>query len=451
MRARSVGISAVAGLALAAGLAVGGDADDGLSGGARPEPRGAGVRVDRRALHGPTTQSASRSPDRDGLRMGLLKTRAIPSSVRVAQALSRVDGRLSWAVRVFDRPRLTGGSAARTRIDTSRPGIPCAQLGRVRGRSFGWVLPDGAVFRPLGAETDLQAVCATDAGSTGIAAAAVLLPDRDPSDPAARIRGTAVWGLAPASVRRVRISWAGWTRTVPVRGGTFLAQGPAPGTRFVERDARVVDADAPARQSSRGRPSDRPRLYGQAQADRPRIAARLVDPSTGRPSVVVTGTVRDRPCDGGVQPFTAGVVGGVNATVQTVYGRGRACQVIPVLKRGAAPMLVGYGGGIGNAPQDGPDLVGRERLVPGGYAVSIITPPDVVRVELRAPGDVRTVRPVAPGVVHALYDGSANARGDFTGSGVDVIGIRADGSRIRALEAGGPPSVQLGSAELEGR
>ncbi|MEV4420462.1 hypothetical protein AB0L40_10875 [Patulibacter sp. NPDC049589] len=451
MRVRNVGIAAAAGLALAAGLAVGGEAQGGAAGSVREEPVASDLRVDARPLHGLTVADARRpsGPRGDGMRVALLKVRAVPGTVRRVQTVSGGDGRLSWAVRSFERPRVTGGIARDVRIDPSRPGIRCAQLGRVRGAAFGWVLPSTGTFRPLGAEVDLQALCATDVHGSGLASRSLLIPDRDPYDRDARLRAAVVWGIAPAAARRVRVTWSGWSRIVPVRDGTFVAVGPPPTGPFVDRDARVV---VPGSAADRPRPKrrGRPRVWRPATADRARIAGRLIDPSTGRPSAVVVGTAGGRPCDGGVAPVVAGVVGSVDPALQVVGGAGRECQVLPTLRRGQPPMVTAYGGGIGGSGQDGPDLVDRERLVPGGYQVTILTPPDVVRLELRSAGDVRTVRPVAPGIVHALYDGAALSNGDFTGSGVEAIGIRADGSRVRATGPSGPEGVRLGSAELGG-
>jgi hypothetical protein len=459
MRARITGVAVAGGLALSAGLAVGGRADgqDGSGSPVRAEATATALRVDGRAIHGRTVQavvdgrsSGGDAEQRAFQRVGLLKTRAVASTVREVQRLPSAGGHAGWAIRTFDRPRLTGGRAVDSRIDRSRPGIACVQVGRTRDDAFGWVRPGGSSFRPLAAETDLLALCATDVHSTGIASRGVLLPDRDPYDPAARVRSAVAWGIAPTAARRVRVTWAGWTRTVPVRDGTFLVVGPPPSGQFVDRDPRVVvDGAAPARSADPG-PSRTPRTYFPGTSTDLRVAARVVDPRSGLPSAIVTGTVRGRPCDAGVLPIAAGVVGGVDPVVGTVSGAGHGCTVLPTLRRGAPPMITGYGGGNAPAERGAPDLTGRERLVPGGFEVTILTPPDVASVEVRSAGDVRTLLPVAPGVVHALYDGAANATGDFTGPGVDVTGIRDDGSRVRASGTGGPNGIELGDAELGG-
>lgn len=453
MRARNVAIAGVAGLALAAGLAVGGDAGGaggapaGPSGPVRPEPAGDALRV-AGPLIGRTARDTATTADAGFRRMATVKTRATRGTLRVVQRTPAGGDRLPWALRSFERPRVTGGLASRVRADPTRPGIRCVQLGRLRGSTFGWVLPGGP-FRPSAATTDLLAVCETDATSARPGVGALVLPDRDPYDPDSRARESVVWGLAPRGATRVEVRWAGWTRTVAVRQGTYLVVGPAPRGPFVGPRATVSVPGArtpPARPA----PAGRPRAYAPATARDPRIVARLVDPTTGRPVVAIVGTAGGRPCDGGTQPLAAGVVGQVDAITRTITGGGQGCQVVPIPKRGAAPMLIGYGGGTG--PTEGPDLVARQRLVPGSFGVTVLTPPDVVRVELRTPVDVRTVRAVAPGIVHALYDGSAFQSGGLSGSpSIDVVGVRADGSTIRGAGAPSRVPVRLGSAELGGR
>ena len=450
MRTRDLGISVAAGLALAAGLAVGGNArgDERQRGAVRAEPAESDVRVEGAVLHGLTSRIAARAgaAQREGLGLGLLKTRGVPATIRIAQTIPGDAGRLPWAVRTFDRPRVTGGMARDVRVDATRPGIRCAQLGRTRGRDFGWLRPSDGVFRPLAAETDLQAVCATDAGAVG---RRLVRRPRSRSRPVRpRLEGPTVGRVGPGArvgaqrardVERLVPDGAGPRRDVPrTRTG---ARGPVRGPQCPRR--------GPGGLGPRDRPSGPPRPWGSL-AEHGRIAARLVNPSTGRPSAVVVGSVRGRPCDGGVLPIAAGVLGSADPAVETVVGGGRGCNPMPRMRRGAPPMVTGYGGGIGGSGEDGPDLVDRERLVPGGYEVTILTPPDVVRVELRSASDVRTVRPVAPGIVHALYDGAALSNGDFAGPGVEAIGIRADGSRVRATGASGPEGVRLGSAELGG-
>jgi hypothetical protein len=146
-------------------------------------------------------------------------------------------------------------------------------------------------------------------------------------------------------------------------------------------------------------------------------------------------------------PIVAGLVGRVDDAPRTVIGAGAGCQPVSIPRRGSAPVIVGFGGG--QSPVEGPDLVARQRLVPGNFSITVLTPPDVVRVELRSTVDVRTVRPIAPGIVHALYDGSGSTGGGTTLSpSVEVIGVRADGSTIQARGAMGRSPVRLGSAEL---
>lgn len=466
MRARNAGIAVVAGLALAGGLAVGGEAtggdatrgDDGSgsttsspSGGPplRPEPAGADVRVGP-PIEGYGAREQRRSRDAGARRMFRIKTTATAGTVRVTHRVRAGGERLDWAVRAYERPRVTGGLASRVRADPTRPGIRCVQLGRLRGRTFGWLVPGGR-FRPSAATTDLLTTCENDAGAffTRPGGGAVVVPDRDPRDPDARPRETVVWGLAPAGARRVEVRWAGWRRTVAVHDGTYLVVGPPPTGPFVEQRPVVRVPGRPVRPAPT-RPEGAPRQWSPQVAERPRIAARLVDPATGRPVVVVVGEARGRPCDGGTQPLSAGVVGSADDDTRAVSPIFRDCRAVPIPKRGSAPMITGYGGGVGPEPDRG--IADDLRLVPGRFELTILTPPDVVRVELRTPVDVRTVRPVAPGIVHALYDGSVVEEGGLSGAPpVEVTGVRADGSTVRAAGAPTRATVPLGTAELEDR
>jgi hypothetical protein len=447
MRTRITAMAAVAGLALAGGVAVGGDAGgsgSGSGGAARPEPAAADVRPGGGLIHGQTFRFATGPmADRASRRLGLTKTRARPGTSRVVQVTDPVGSGLSWAVRTFERPRVTGGLAERVRPDTTRPGIRCAQLGRELDGRFGWLPPGTRTFRPLAGETDLLGVCATDTGAGGIAAKGILIPDRSPRDPDAKVRTAVVWGLAPRGTRSVDVRWAGWRRKVPVRGGTFVALGPAPSGVVVDADPSVVRAGErpPAKTGAR-----RFQQFMPTTATDARIVARLIDPVTGGRLAVLAGTAGGKPCVGDAMTVVAGVVGALDESSLTVTGGGRACQVVPIPRRGRPPRLIGYGGA--NVQGTGPDLVARERLVPGRFSVTILTPPDVARVEIRTPVEVRTVRAAAPGVVVAVYDGSGFASG-FGGvqPAIEITGVRNDGSTIRG-DAGGTVPVRLSDAEL---
>jgi len=429
VRTRTVVPAVVAGLALASGIAV---ADRGTVGGPPTVPsvrqrpgvaRAADVRIDRRPL---SRAAYARRYGPPGIPPSFLtSTRPYPGTVRTVARFTDPDGGVPWAVRTFLRRRTTDAEPPSPRRPSPRHDA-CVQVGRAHDGVFGWIWPGSTTLRPLAAATDLLAICRTDRSGPGVSARGFALTDRDPYDERARITRVVAFGIVAPGVRRVEVSLAGWRRTVRVRDGVFLAFGPPPRGPYLGR------LRASAVSSSEDRSAVRSSFTGRME--HVRRAGSVFDPTAGRGLAVFVGTTAGRPCVADPAPMTGGLVGLPEPItgVLSAFGDqgGGSCRLIPRLRPGARPRMIGEGGAtVPSADPHARLVADQQQLVPGRFDTTIQVPPDVVAVEIRSPVDVRTVRPIA-GRVIAVWDGALSGGGMFGDPMLQVVGLRRDGTRV---------------------
>lgn len=333
---------------------------------------------------------------------------------RIALRADDPHGGPDWAVRVFDAERLTLQRPARSFSRALVVGRNrCVQLGRMRGATFGWVFGDGRFRRTRFAE-DRLVQCTSRSRPELIGRFETVLAIEDPASP--QPTAALVWGYAP-DAREVRVTGTGALDGEAARGRrAFLRLGspdarPARGARIVAgRETYPLGAAVRVPPQVGGSLSFPTIVPGTE-----RVEARAPDPAGGPGyGVPVARTREGRPCAGDegrvvgdrlgdvdlrlalFQPW-GGLTPGACRPLETAPTRDRACDV---------------GTGFGNAEElEGDDAFLRRarierRLLAGRTTVQAQCHPDVERVTLQTPRDVRTLVPSPVGhVVLAVYDG----------------------------------------------
>lgn len=338
-------------------------------------------------------------------------------TVRLAAQVPGSGGAPGWAVRTFRAERRSLRAPART-LDRPvwRMRVVCTELLRTYRGSEGWLYPDNR-FRPIAPGAPLlTSACA----STRPARETAELVTRAAPDP----RGewipdsSVVWGVAPAGARRATVEGlAGGRRSARIGPhGAFLIPVPDAAS---PRGAAVVYAlrdggTARVRLSSVARAvrSKRGPVPGTEQ-----LEALTPDPAGG-PSLGFL--VADRgdggTCVGGAAQAVGNRIGLVETSLGLFYEGGlrRAdCRPPRVPPTRTLPVVSGMGFSSGHSGED--DLFLRRarierRLQRGRLEISAICHPDVERVTIQTPRDVRTLVPSPRArAILAVYAGNFRA------------------------------------------
>ena len=406
---RRAAVAIVAGLLLGAVIAVAGGSDRSTGGGGR------GARTVPVATPLP---NPARLPD-GRYSSGYVHLVVDHASAERQVALRDPESGPGWAVRTFAGERRTLKRSARTLAHPAwRSRVRCVQLVRTHDGRPGWVFGDGR-FRPIGFQ-------APDAGLGECGARerapeivnffvwTTLEPDGTP-----RPRRGVLWGLAPPRTREVVVDGLGGAREVATldrdSGAFLLLSGPDAsdiGASITYRFAHVPDERH--RLSSAARPvrSVRGPVPGTET-----VEARTPDPAGGPPWGVL---VADRGDGGLCVAGATQVIGDRPGVLEPIWGRFypaglrrpdcRPPQVPPTRK---LPVVTSIGSGSGEPPA-GDVLFERarrqRRIQPGRFTVYALCHPDVERVTLRSPRDVRTLIPSPRAhVIYAIYDGDFRA------------------------------------------
>lgn len=316
-----------------------------------------------------------------------------PGTVHLIASTPDPDGGAPWAIRTFMAPRVTG-----------KPGVwRCAQLGRVVGGRFGWIRPGTTRLRPVpiayGALTRCGAAGAADRwGSIGFQALVA-----DALGPAPRLTGTVAWGLTrPAS--RALTAWIAPDRAgrSTARGGGVIAFGPPAARKW---DVVLESGGVTRRSLDNG--------FGESRRDVHdlRVAARAPDPAGGPTLGLLERTAGNgTSCTVGPAPLVDGQVGQVDADLG-LFGGGNGCS--PRIAPTRDDPFVALGGSATNGGPQGAAAAAAaraatttRRTLPGWTSIAGPLPADVVRVEIRTPRDLRTLRAGPRHVLLAVWDGT---------------------------------------------
>lgn len=390
---------------------------------AESTPRDAPFRAQRDAIHTAPARQRERGPVTDSS----VYLRAHRDTIRIEARLPDPAGGPDWAIRVFEADRMIPPAIRRPNTDGVISVGLCTQLGRIMRGQFGWVDGDGAFRRvSTAAYTGTPAFC----GSRKLARRgepifqrAVLL-DR-PASATPLVRGSVVWGLSGGSARAVQISTRGRiARPRPTgRHGAYLAFF---GPKLSVNDAalRIRYHRGRAYDSRRVRefePRHPPEGYSPAANDATlpstsQVVARTFDPAGG-PSWALTAfrTRRGLWCVGFYGALIDGHVGDVDRRLGLLIEQNGATgpngcgpQAQPTAKR---PLQLGWGGGSYADPL--PELAPYARQLRLQHGRTIYwgrALPDVERITMATPRDVRTIVPAGP--AHAfliVYDGEFSA------------------------------------------
>jgi hypothetical protein len=319
-------------------------------------------------------------------------------------------------LRSFDAERLSLRRAAATLRGARVVGRNrCVQVGRERGGRFGWVYGDGR-FREVPGWEDQLTQCGSRRHPQIVLRHEEIVELRDPATPHAT--HDVLWGEAPGARS---LALAGGERIrVGARGGFLVVAGKRAGLAGA---VLVVDG--------RRRVSVGHAAGGDIKPGSERVEARAPDPAGGPPrGVLVAEDGEGRPCSAGDGQIVEGRVGGVDTRLGTFFaftpGRSRGCEPFPreLPKRYACNINTGSGG----EDFGGEDPLLRRarierRLLPGRATVRAMCRPEVDRVTVRTPHDIRTLEPSPfAHVIFAIYDG------DFPTGDLVFTAHRRDGT-----------------------
>jgi hypothetical protein len=386
---------------------------------AESTPRDAPFRAQRDAIHSAPARQRERGP----VTNSSIYLRAHRGTIRIEARLADPAGGPDWAIRAFEADRMIPPAIRRPNSDGVISVGLCAQLGRIVGGQFGWVDGDGAFRRvSTAAYTGTPAVCGSrKLANRGepILERAVLLDRPASSNPL--VRGSVVWGLSGGSARSVQISTRGRIAQPRPSGphGAYLAFF-GPNLAVNDATLRVRFAHGPRYRSAQRGAAPRPhapRGYTPDATDAvlpstAQVVARTFDPAGG-PSWGLT-AFRTRLglwCVGFYGSLIDGHVGDVDRRLGLLVeqrsdtgpnGCGRRAQ--PTRER---PLQLGYGGGSYLEPM--PELAPYARQLRLQHGRTVYwgrALPEVERITMATPRDVRTIVPTGP--AHAflvVYDG----------------------------------------------
>lgn len=341
-------------------------------------------------------------------------------TVQSQVAISDPDGGPGWAVRTFAAERRTIKRPARTLDHPAwRSRVRCAQLVRTHGRTTGWVFADRR-FRPIGFQSSDAGLGECAAREPGPEIVNFFVWTTIERDGTARPRRGVLWGVAPPGTQQVLVQGVGTARQVATldedTGAFLLLTSPDAsdiGASISYRLARGRVERHPLSRAARPVPSERGPVPGTET-----VEARTPDPAGGPPWGVL---VADRG-DGGlcVAGGATQIIGDRPGVLDPTWGRFypsglgradcRAPRVPPTRKR---PVVSSIGSGPGPA-EAGDVLFDRarrqRRIQPGRFTLYARCHPDVQRVTIRTPRDVRTLIPSPRAhVIYAIYDGAFRA------------------------------------------
>lgn len=388
---------------------------------------GAAVQADDRSGSSGTTARAGAAspvpiaPPRDTSR--LPDGRFDPSRVhyrverpRIALTVPDPGGGPDWAVRLFDAERLTIRKPVRSLRGALVVGRNrCVQLGRLSGGRFGWVFGDGRFRATPGIEhTLLQCTSRLRPRAMALFATTLSIPEPAAPEPS----GSLVWGFAPGA-GSVTVSGTGAADgAIRTRRGVFLKLA-GPGAR-ARVEARVRAGDETVRLGpSPGLPLPS-RFGGKLRFPKvipgtQRLEARAPDPAGGPGLALPVAESREGPpCVGSAAEVVGDRLGDVDLRLglfrETTITSG-ACR--PLSTAPTRERACDIGTGFGNADElEGEDAFLRQarierRLQPGRTSIHGQCHPDVERVTIQTPRDVRTLVPSPVGRAFlAVYDGS---------------------------------------------
>ncbi len=379
--------------------------------------------------------------------------------VRLEDRAADPRGGPPFAVRTFAALRVVGRGARRRGVDPVIGRVRCAELGRVAGGRFGWI--DGANrFRPTppGAGAAPRWCGSRTADLRRRPHLQVVTRITDPARGAAAPLQTVAWGIAgPAG--RVALRLAGRPVAVPrTPSGVFVAVA-APDVRAADvggavaypagRPVPIGDGElrvqarrleAELRGFGRGAPTGalgRTRLRLPRPGARPVVEARTPDPHGGLPwGVAAVPAEGGGACTTSMARIVGDRVGGVDFTLGTFTDAGidpnGGCPGGPnstPSRRRPLALSYGYGGGLAGEPGQDP-LAGRvaRRTLRGLSSYVGRAHPDVVRITIATPRDVRTLLPSRRARAFlAVYDG------EFPTGEVVLTATFRDGSTHREV------------------
>jgi hypothetical protein len=331
--------------------------------------------------------------------------------VRIEARAADPLGGPEWAVRVFEARRVVRPAARRPGVDPVIGHGLCAQVGRIHDGRFGWLEADGT-FRPV--PVSEQGGSVSECGSLkpdhrGEATLNTLSPITEPHAPAARVKSTVAWGVAGAGARSVDLEIAGRAVTPPrtAHNAYLVVEGP-------EVDQTEIGGTATYAGGRRVKLGGRyHRIAGAGPGmAKVQLAARAPDPNGGLPFAMTVARANGSWCTGSGGRVVGDRVGGVDfgrdILTETSFGGGGSCGDGDFHGH---PVLLGYGGGGGDAVEEGGDTGGTGRIArrtqKGLMTFTGQAAPGVVAVTLETPRDVRTLIPSGPTrAIIAVYDGT---------------------------------------------
>jgi hypothetical protein len=312
-----------------------------------------------------------------------------------------------WAVRVFRADRVVPPEARRPGVDPVIGHNLCAQLGRIYRGRFGWLDATGTFRRVAIDFRGAPSTCGSRRPNlAGEPYFDVVIPITDPLRSEAHAKQLVAWGLAGSDATSISLR-LGSADVRPPRSvhGAFLAIGPA------QLRGTHVTGVITYRGGHRLRvPQRSPGRFGFSRAQMV-LSGRAPDPNGGLPYALLS----SRTCVAtGSRILDENRFGDVNYELGTFQelqrvGGGYCGRLAPddpkLLRR--FPVILGYGGGLGEPGSD--PQAGRiaRRTQPGTTIVTGRAAPDVIAVTLETPRDVRTLVPGGPAhAIIAVYDGT---------------------------------------------
>ncbi|WP_026910208.1 hypothetical protein [Patulibacter minatonensis] len=423
--------AAIAAGVLAGGIAAALDQDSPAA------PRGGGAAGELPTERGPLRTALP------GVGLPTSRTPALPivypkirgTAARVVATVPDPYGGPRWAVRTFRRPDIRFLPGPRR---VRRGTLDCAQVGRMLGGRFVWILPGArrAVDVPVG--TTDNTVC-TDLGRAGTVDV-LRIPVGRAGASRPTVAATIVWGLTRHAGARAELRNATSVTPLPdVGGGARLVvrRGDVPlGGRTLRVDGRRVRGGIGALPLFE--PVGRTRIANAPVASGLRIDAVVADRAGDRPRLLVSAARDGSRCIG----LTGSLVGGEGVRVATRLGAllssGVACTVPPrMATRGWSPVGGFAGSGGDSASADRRHTLER-RALPGFSASIVAVPRDVVELDVQDGTGLRTVRTASLGDIRlAVSLGGGDlpllpiSAGFLTGQKRVLVGRDATGRTVR--------------------
>lgn len=319
-------------------------------------------------------------------------------------------GGLPWVVKAFDADRLVLDKPAKTLERARVIGRQrCVQLGRLQGRTFGWVFGDGA-FRRTGVEDRLMQ-CTSRKRPASVSRFFTTLAITDPAAP--KLAGTVIYGFLPGAPT-VTVEGTGEADgAATTRDGVFLrVAGPDahPGGKLTG-GGRSVPLEPLAGIPTFPRGMRFPTLVPGTQV----AEAPAPDPAGGpRWALPVAQTREGTPCVGQATRVVEDRAGRADLALG-LFSEDRlssqACRPLQVRPDPDRPCDLSWGSAAEIEMERNDAVFARglieRRLQEGRSTVWGQCAPEVERVTLQTPRDVRTLVPSAIGHAFlAIYDGT---------------------------------------------